>query len=331
MISIIILNWNGKDHLLSCLSSLHRQSIRDFEIILVDNGSTDGSCEWVRENFPDVEIISLRTNTGFCVGNNIGMRAAKGELIALLNNDTEVSPDWLLSIMTAAKNRPDCGFFASKIMLFDNRQTIDTAGDGFHVAGIGIKRGWLQEDNQEYSREQEVFGACGGAAIYRRSMLDKIGFLDEDFFANAEDIDLSFRAQLAGFKCLFVPEAIVYHKGGATIGKNPQWFYLMRRNILWVLIKNMPLSLFLKYCPRIILYHSTSIIYHIANGRGKLTIKAYFDAFRLTSKMIHKRRANMALKVVSSSYLSSILDQSGLLARAKQPVTSRLTTNYKTN
>ena len=328
MISVIVLNWNGKQHLKTCLSSLEKQIFRDFEIILVDNGSTDGSVDLVRELFPNIRLISLKTNLGFCAGNNVGIKSAKGDLIALLNNDTEVHPNWLEQLYEATQ-KSDAGFFASKMLLFDKRDIIDSAGDEFHTSGFAAKRGWLQPDGLEYDYEKIVFGACAGAALYRREMLTKIGLLDEDFFANGEDVDLSFRANLFGYMCLYVPTAKVYHKGGSTIGQTGNWFYLMRRNQIWIVIKNLPNQLLLKYILNILAYNFISFFHHLFQGRGKLILRAYFDAACGLPKMLRKRYHIQAERIEEIDCLDAILTRGKLLARASSPINRKRPSSYK--
>jgi GT2 family glycosyltransferase len=323
MISVVVLNWNGRQHLEACLSSLFEQTFHEFEVILVDNGSTDGSIEFVRTLFPEVRIIALEKNLGFCGGNNIGIRAAQGDLVALLNNDTEADRKWLEALNDAAIRRPDVGCFASKMLSFYQRNLIDDAGDEFHAAGFSSKRGWLEEDGPQYNEECEVFGTCAGAASYRRTMLDEIGLFDEHFFATGEDVELSFRAHLKGYKCLYVPNAIIYHKAGAAVGQTTAWFYRMRRNQLWTTVKNMPWQLFVKYMPQIVAYNALSLIYHSLQGRGKLIWRAYFDAFRDLPRVMSQRRYIQSSRVAPVRDIEAVLTKGGLRHRISNPITSR--------
>ena len=200
---------------------------------------------------------------------------------------------------------------------------IDDAGDTFHVSGFAIRRGWMELDGPPYDQECEIFGACAGAAMYRRAMLDDIGLFDEDFFANGEDVDLSFRAQLAGYKCLYVPDAVVYHKGGASIGQNARWFYWIRRNLLWVLMKDMPGALLLKYLPYILIYHLSSLVYHILTSRARLICRAYLDAFQSLPKVLSQRKEIQCKRRVSVAYLESLLATTGPWHRMAHPITRR--------
>ncbi|MCI0398520.1 MAG: glycosyltransferase family 2 protein [Chloroflexi bacterium] len=249
--SVIIPNWNGRQHLGVCLEALSRQSFRDFEVILVDNGSTDGSAAYVREQFPEVRLVELGENRGFTGAGNAGYAAAQGRIICLLNNDTEADPGWLAAIAGAFERHPRLGAVASKILLFDRRDHFHTAGDFYRLDGIPGNRGAWQEDWGQYDREEFVFGACGGAAAYSREMLEEIGFLDEAFYFSCEDVDLAWRIHLAGWQVLYVPTAVVYHKLKAT-GGSVTGSYYDGRNFLYLVWKNYPGSLLRRHWPAIL-------------------------------------------------------------------------------
>jgi GT2 family glycosyltransferase len=216
--SIIIANWNGLHLLKKCLPSIQKQSYIDSETIVVDNGSTDGSQDFIEEFFPQVKVIKLNKNYGFVKANNIGYKYSKGERIALLNNDTVADRWWLKNLNQSLDEHLEVGFCASKILLLDKPCIIDSAGDILSLFGA-YNRGKNEVDQPKYNIPKYIFGACAAAAIYRRKMLEDIGFFDEIFITNFEDVDLSFRAQLAGYKCMYVPSAVVYHKRGETIKK----------------------------------------------------------------------------------------------------------------
>jgi len=254
-VSVIIVNWNGKHHLVECLTSLLKQTFKSFETILVDNGSTDGSIEFVEEHFPVVKVIKLNNNKGFCRGNNIGLQHARGDFIALLNNDTLVDMHWLEELYRAITKHSHVGTCASCIVNYYSRDVLDTAGDGFDLCGVGYKIGEGMPVT-EFQKERYVFGACAGAVLYRRSMIDEIGFFDERFFAVGEDLDLNFRARLAGYKCLYVPQAVVYHKINQTVGRNSDFLlYHSRRNVEYTFFKNMPFPLIIATLPLHIIYN----------------------------------------------------------------------------
>jgi GT2 family glycosyltransferase len=251
--SIIIVNWNGQHLLKDCLPSVFDQSYSNIEVIVVDNGSEDGSTEFIETKFPDVNLIKLDKNYGFAKANNEGYRHSTGDRIALLNNDTIADSHWLENLNRSLDDYPEVGFCASKILLQHQPNIIDSAGDMLSVFGAK-NRGHSDFDQPKYNFPSYVFGACAAAAIYRREMLEDIGFLDEIYITNFEDVDLSFRAQLAGYKCLYVPTAIVYHKRGETIRKvksNIQLLSYRNRRILW--LKNAPAKMVIKYLPGFIL------------------------------------------------------------------------------
>ena len=238
-VSVVIPNYNGLEHLPACLEALRAQRFRDFETILVDDGSTDGSAEWVRRHYPEVRVVELGRNTGMAAAANRGWHLAAGQSIALLNNDTRADPGWLEALVEAAEAHPEVPFFASKIRLFDRPGVLHAAGDLYGVDGIPRNRGAWEEDHGQYDEETEVWGPCGAAAFYRRTLLEELEGFDERFFMYLEDVDLAWRAQLRGYRCRFVPQAVVYHKVSAT-GGGVLASYYVGRNTLLVLVKDMP-------------------------------------------------------------------------------------------
>jgi GT2 family glycosyltransferase len=239
LLSVIIPNWNGARHLPTCLDALRLQTYACLEVILVDNASTDDSAALVQRGYPDVTLVQLDANLGLTGGINRGIRAARGEIIAPLNNDTEVSPDWAGALVAALLAHPDAGMAASKMRLFDRRDVLHSAGDAYRVDGIPVNRGVWQKDEGQFDGDVYIWGGCGGAVAYRRAMLEDIGQFDEDLFMYCEDVDLNWRAQLAGYRCVFAPRAVVYHHLSATGGGEIASFYT-GRNTLWVLAKNYP-------------------------------------------------------------------------------------------
>jgi GT2 family glycosyltransferase len=218
VISVIIPNWNGVTLLRGCLESLREQTHPDYEIILADNASSDDSVDMVRREYPEVSVVQLQENLGYSGGVNAGLAAAKGDILALLNNDAEAAPTWLEELTAALDRHPDAGSVASKMLLYDRREVLNSAGDFIRIDGTPGNRGVWQPDDGRFDREEFVFGACGGAAAYRRPMLEQIGPFDEDMFMYCEDVDLAWRAQLAGWRCVYAPAAKVYHRLSATGG-----------------------------------------------------------------------------------------------------------------
>jgi GT2 family glycosyltransferase len=316
-ISVVVINWNGKCHLEQNLSSVLSQTYSDFEVIVVDNGSTDGSQEYIRNNFPSVRLICLDKNYGFCKGNNEGIKAAHGDYIVLLNNDTVVEPDWLQNLYNAAVSDNDIGICASKMLLYSDKKLLDSAGDGFSICGAGFKRGHLGAADK-YADSEYVFGASGGAALYKREMLEKIGLLDEDFFAIYEDVDLSFRAQLSGYKCKYVPEAVVYHKINSTIVKMSDFYvYHGQRNVEYAYFKNMPAKLIWKTLLFHLLYNLLGFIHFTLKGKGIVFLKAKIDFIKNFRNVMGKRKEIKQLKIVDDKYLWNMFEKKWLSTRLK--------------
>jgi GT2 family glycosyltransferase len=249
--SVIIPHWNRREHLDTCLSALRHQQYQDFEVILVDNGSSDGSQAYVREHFPEVRLLELGENQGFTGACNAGYNLARGDYVVLLNNDTEADPGWLAALDGAFARHPHAGILASKLLLFDRRNHFHAAGDYYRVDGIPGNRGVWEQDSGQYDREEQVFGACAAAAAYRREMVSQIGFLDDDFYFSCEDVDIAWRANLAGWQVVYVPRAIVYHKLKAT-GGSVTGSYYDGRNFLYLIWKNYPGPLLRRYWPLIV-------------------------------------------------------------------------------
>jgi GT2 family glycosyltransferase len=290
MVSIVIPNWNGARHIEVCLGSLERQTYKDFELIFVDNDSKDNSVEIVKQQFPKARVVILKGNRGFARAANEGIKVSRGDYIALLNNDTETDPHWLEKLLEGIKRSEAIGMCASKIIQFDDRSKLDTAGDGYTKFGISIKRGHNQA-GEKCQTEEFVFGACAAAALYRRSLFDATGYFDEDFFCIYEDVDLSFRAQLAGYRCLYVPTATVYHRIGGTSGRdNAITVYYGQRNMESVFLKNMPFPLLMKYLPFHVAYLFFALIYNGLRKHGGIFLRSKVDALKQIRLTIRKRK-----------------------------------------
>jgi GT2 family glycosyltransferase len=307
-ISVVIPNWNGAAHLPACLAALRAQTCRDFEVIVADNASADGSLALLRRDYAEVHLVQLDRNYGFTGACNAGLRAARGEFLVLLNNDTEVAPDWLAEVRAAFARHPEAGIVASKMLLFDRRTTLHTAGDVFKTDGTPGNRGVWQEDHDQYP-EGPVFSANGGSAAYRRTMLDQIGLLDEDFFFSCEDVDLAWRAQLAGWQVIFAPRAVVYHKLAATGGGVTASFY-DGRNFIYLLVKDVPACVWRKHWPQIVRGQLQITLAALRAWRGQAArarLRGQLAGVSGIPKMLAKRRAIQAGCQVSAEYLESIL------------------------
>jgi GT2 family glycosyltransferase len=312
-VSVIIVNYNGSNVIHDCLVALNGQSYRDFEIIVVDNGSSDNSLDVIKRferthPLSNIKIVLLENNAGFAGANIKGFNYAGAEYIALLNNDAEPDTNWLHNLVRAIESNPAVGICASKLIVHGTK-IIDSAGDGFATSLKGFKRG-EGEGAEKYETEEYVFGACAGAALYRRKMIEEIGFLDEDFFLIQEDTDLNFRAQLAGWKVMFVPTAVVYHKVRSTIGHmSDEAVYYSLRNTEFVRIKNIPFSLLLRCFPAFIVGEIAEFFYFaVKHGKIKSYLRAKADVIRALQKTLNKRRQVLQnVKKVETSYLNSMM------------------------
>jgi hypothetical protein len=243
LISVVVVNWNRKELLRACLASLARQTGVPLEVIVVDNGSTDGSPDLAEQEFR-VRVIRNSENRGFCAANNQGIAAAQGEFIALLNNDAEAEPGWLCALHRACSQASDIGMAASKILVWEDPQRIDKAGHLIFPDGQNRGRGSGALDRGQYDREEEVLWPDGCAALYRKEMLDQVGGFDEDFFAYGDDAELGLRARIAGWRCIYTPAAVVRHHRGSTLGKSSmRRLELIERNRLLLALKLFPWSL----------------------------------------------------------------------------------------
>ncbi len=310
MVATVIPNWNGEKYLAESLKSLQAQTQKS-EIIVVDGGSTDGSRELIKSEFPDIELIELDQNRGFAGGVNAGIKKAMGrsaEFVALFNNDAVADKNWLKNLFETAKQNPKAGVVTSKFMQFENRKHFDSTGDFYSIWALPFPRGRDEQDTGQYDKEEEVFGASGGASLYRVKMLEEIGLFDEDFFAYYEDVDLSFRAQLAGWKVIYQPKALAYHRIGSTSGKIPNFSrYHTIKNFQYLYRKNMPGWLYLKYFPRFLLAYGLIFANCLRRGQLLVFLKADLVATLKMPAVMRKRWKIQRSRKVSSAYIDSIL------------------------
>lgn len=308
-ISIIIPHLNGKHHLDDCLQSLRAQTFTDFEIILVDNGSTDGTQAYVQEVYPEVRLLALGENRGFTGACNAGYAAANGEILILLNNDTEADPNWLREVYTAFELYPQVGIVAGKMLLFDRRDHFHTAGDFYRIDGIPGNRGVWQKDDGQFNQVERVFGACGGSSAYRRTLIEEIGFLDDDFFFSCEDVDMSWRANLAGWQVLYVPTAVIYHKLKAT-GGSVTGSYYDGRNFLYLIWKNYPTSLLRQQWRAILRAQLDITMAALRAWRGKAArarLRGQVAGLLGFFKMWRKRKHVQAVRRIDDDSLTAVL------------------------
>lgn len=308
IISVVIPNWNGKQFLAPCLDSLLAQTWPDVEIIIADNASTDGSQAFIEANYPQVKLLALDKNYGFTGACNAGMEAATGGIVTLLNNDTEVDPSWLSEVHSAFERYPAAGIVASKMLLFDQRDTFHTAGDVFYTNGTPGNRGVWQKDTDQFA-EGPVFSACGGSSAYKKEMLDEVGLLDNDFFFSCEDVDIAWRAHLQGWETIYAPNAVVYHHLKATGGGTTASFY-DGRNFIYVLVKNLPTGLWRKYRGEIIAKQWAIAMDALKAWRGdaaRATLKGQLTGITHIPRLLKKRRAIQRTKTASDAAIEALL------------------------
>lgn len=240
-VTVIIPNYNGLRFLKDCLTALENQSMKDFETLVIDNASSDESVAYIRENFPNVNVMVMEKNLGFSGGVNVGIQSAKTPYVLLLNNDTEVDTHFVEEMIHAIEESPNIFSVSSKMIQFYDREKLDDAGDLYGILGWGFQRG-IDAPATSYTKKEEIFSACAGAAIYRKDVFEKIGYFDELHFAYLEDIDVGYRGKIAGYKNMYCPTAIVYHVGSGTSGSKYNSFKvkLAARNSVYLNYKNMP-------------------------------------------------------------------------------------------
>lgn len=310
--SIVIPNWNGITHLKTCLDSIARQTVQPLETILVDNGSTDDSVAFVRNGYPWVTVLLLTSNHGFAVAVNRGIEHSRGEFVALLNNDIELDPRWLEVLAGSLAAQIGAGAASGKMVNFFDRTMLDGAGDAMTRFGSPYTRGFGEPDDGRYNSKEPVFGVCAGAAVFRRSLFDRVGKFDEDFISYYEDVDLAFRAQLAGFTFWYIPEAVCYHKRGATGNTMLHLpIRMQERNLTLFYLKNFPLALLAKQLPFILASRVRRMYRSTRAGYGKATLRGFLEGLALVPLMLKKRHDVQRLRVVPVTYLRSLMRRKG--------------------
>ncbi|MCX7938476.1 MAG: glycosyltransferase family 2 protein [Thermoflexales bacterium] len=306
-VDVVIVNWNGLRYLPECLEALSQQVFQDFQVWFVDNGSSDGSVNWVREHYPHIRVIANNVNRGFAAANNQAIRCGSAPFVATLNNDAVPAPNWLAEMVKAMESYPTVGMVASLMLFYNAPAIINSAGIAVDRLGFAWDRlGGLPIHSSE--REPiSVFGACAGAALYRRAMLDQIGLFDEDFFAYLEDVDLAWRAQWAGWDCLYVPTARVLHHHSATAREGLSLKdYLLARNKVWLVAKNYPRRALVAYLPLIALYDAMAALSMISRRRTLCALRGraagwrnLSGALKQHSTLIRKRAEDEVMSMLS--------------------------------
>lgn len=316
MTDVIIPNYNGLENLKCVLESLKAQTAKDFGIIIVDNGSTDDSVKFTGENYKDAVVIKNNANLGFSKAVNIGIRYSleknKSDFIILLNNDIEIEKDFVEKGLQTFSEITGAGFIATKMLNFYKRDVIDDTGDFIRKnGGIPMARGHGEKDTGQYNKPEYIFGACAGAAFYRSELFRNAGLFDEDYFAYLEDVDLSFRFQLAGYRCYYNPEIICYHKRRETTSRFEGWetFYT-EKNLVALRLKNYPFGMYVKYSPLFFLARVKRFFKYSGskypNGTFGYAIKGYMRGLSEIPKTLGKRKQVQRNKKVKAGYIEKI-------------------------
>jgi GT2 family glycosyltransferase len=310
MITVIIVNWNSGDHLERCLKYLSEQDLPPSRVLVIDNGSSDGSADIIEEKF-DFELQRLGYNYGFAGGNNRALKQVDTEFVALLNPDAFPKKNWLKSLIVAAQEYPDVAAFGSLQVMLDNDELVDGMGDVCHLSGLVWRSGYGRPLNLMSNTPFEIFSPCAGAALYRTDALIVVGGFDEDFFCYVEDVDLGFRLRLAGFKSMLVPDAIVHHVGAAASGGRDSDFsiYHGHRNLVWSYVKNMPGVLFWLCLPLHFVLNIAEIFWFTIRRKGSVILRAKRDAVFGLRKMRNKRKQIQKQRSVSVYDIWQVLDK----------------------
>ena len=308
-LTAVVLSYNGRELLEGALPSFAAQRYRDFRVLVVDNGSSDDTVEWLARTWPEVDVLHLPDNIGVTAALNRGWQGAGSELVGLFNNDIELDTDCLGELVAALDADPAAGSAGAKLLDFHARDVIDGAGDVFFWQGTGWRRGHGETDRGQYNEPSAIFGACGGAAAYRRAALEAVGPFDEDFFAFSEDVDWAFRAQLAGYSCRYVPSAVVYHMGSATLGKGLTDFtrYHLWRNSIWMVAKDYPAGALFRHAPALIWVQAANFAVAVRDRKLGVWWRSLRDALRGLPAALRKRTAVQATRRRSVRELERIV------------------------
>lgn len=312
-VSIIIASLNGAQWLPRCLEALFAQTERSFEVIVVDDASTDGSTDNLDSRWPGVRVIRMAQRSGFQVTNNQGARQARGRWIVLLNNDAFPQPDWLEKLLAAIRQHPDYAVFSSCLVQANQPDRLDNTGDLVHVSGAAWHRGFDQPVETAVDYPPEVFCPNGAAALYLREAYLEAGGLDERYFNHHDDVDLGFRLRLLGYPCRYVPEAVVHHIGSATFGgQTDQTVYNVQRNMVWTYFKDMPGWLVWKYLPVHLLVNLVFLLYYVRKGQGRTAWRAKRDAYLGLPETLRQRKEIQKNRRISPAELDCLLEHNWL-------------------
>ena len=309
-VSIIIVSWNSKKYLPRCLESLQKQSYKDFDVIIIDNGSSDDGVIGIQERYADLNIQfkRLKENMGFAVANNIGVRMARGKWFALLNTDAFPDTEWLENLIKAAEKYPN-GFFGSQQIQASAPAVLDGEGDVYHISGLAWRKNYASPIQEKYEIET-IFSPCAAAALYPRRQFLETGGFDEDYFSYHEDVDLGFRLRLRGLSAYYVPQAVVHHVGSASTGKLSDFsVYYGHRNLIWTYLKNMPSLLFWLFLPLHVFINLYFLGSYSLKGRGRVIWAAKRDAVKDLGKIWMKRKNIQSARIASAGDIYQALER----------------------
>ncbi len=314
-VSVVIVTWNGRRHLDACLEAVAGQAGVRTETIVVDNGSTDGSVEHVRTRYPWVRVLALDENRGFAGGNNAGVAIANGRLVALLNNDTIAEPGCLRALVDGLDEGNAVSLTTARIVYMHDPMKIDSAGDGMLRAGGAFKH--LHGRSVEEARTtREVFGVCGAACLMPKRVFDELGGFDEAFFFSHEDVDLSYRARLLGYRCRYVADAVVRHHGSGTSGRTTALVvYHAHRNSEWLYFKNTPTALLIRTLPAHVCYVVAAMVYFASIGRLGAFLRGKWAALAGVAYLRQARARTQATRRATAADIAAVMDSGWMSAK----------------
>jgi GT2 family glycosyltransferase len=307
---LVLLTYNGRELLQAALPSVFGQAYEreSFGLIVVDNGSEDGSHAYLAERWPEARVVALPENVGVTAALNRGVEAANAPYIGLLNNDVELAPDWLSELVCALEQHPEAASATGKLLNFSQRDVIDGVGDVVSWSGSCVRRGRGELDRGQFDEPEEVFSASGAAALYRRSAFETVGLFDEDFYAYLEDVDWGFRARLAGFTCRYVPTAVGYHIGGATTGGASDFYHAhLRRNAALLVLKDYPASRILRHAHEIVAYQLALLLVSLREGKAREHLGGLGETLRTLPRTLRKRRRIQRSRLLRPGQLEALL------------------------
>ena len=308
-LTAVVLTYDGRHLLETALPSFAAQTYGPYRLLVVDNGSRDDTRAWLATHHPEAEVLALPQNIGVTAALNRGWQAARTEYVALFNNDVELDPGCLAELVAALDVHPEAGSAGAKLIDFHDRAVLDGAGDALRWGGQATRRGHGERAAGRYETPEPVFGACGGAAIYRRTALDEVGPFDERFFAYSEDIDWSLRAQVAGHRCRYVPSAVVFHMGRATMGRELSDFlaYHLWRNVVWMVAKGYPGWALVVHAPELVLRQAINLAAAVKARKLGVFLRAWRDALRAMPAVLRDRRRVQSARRATRSELAAVI------------------------